>query len=169
MLQVLFVSPPYSPPSHSKNPTPKLTPTARWKLSTRERKKSLEDSLKNSDYSEHHLIPVYGFRRGNEDAVESEGDGGEGSNGGGGGASGAEERRMELRRLEGRALAAERMSLERRSRAEGGPGGAAFARAMCRRATARAEWIQKVGQERSQHWTEFSCACINRKENQQCS
>ena len=56
---------------------------------------------------------------------------------------------MELRRLEARALAAERMSLERRSRAEGGPGGAAFARAMCRRATARAEWIQKVGQERS--------------------
>lgn len=52
---------------------------------------------------------------------------------------------MELRRLEARALAAERASLERRARAEGGAGGAAFARAMCRRATARAEWIQKVG------------------------
>lgn len=51
---------------------------------------------------------------------------------------------MELRRLEARALAAERMSLERRARAEGGAEGAAFARAMCRRATARAEWIQKV-------------------------
>lgn len=55
-----------------------------------------------------------------------------------------EERRMELRRLEARALAAERTSMERRARAEGGAGGAAFARAMCRRARARAEWIQKV-------------------------
>lgn len=122
-------------------------PTARWKLSTRERKQSLEDSLKNSDYSEHHLIPVYGFRRGNEDTNESQFSRGEGSNAGGRSTSGAEERRMELRRLEARALAAERMSLERRSRAEGGAGGAAFARAMCRRATARAEWIQKVDQK----------------------
>ncbi len=114
-----------------------------WKLSTRERKKSLEDSLKNSEYSEHHLIPVYGFRPNNGDATEREVGRGEGT--GCGGVVGAEDRRMELRRLEARALAAERASLERRARAEGGAGGAAFARAMCRRATARAEWIQKVG------------------------
>lgn len=57
---------------------------------------------------------------------------------------GGEERRMELRRLEARALAAERTSMERRARAEGGAGGAAFARAMSRRALAKAEWIQKV-------------------------
>lgn len=117
----------------------------RWKLSTRARKKSLEDSLKHSDYSEHHLIPVYGFRRDNEDAGESADGGGQINTGDGGGARGAEERRMELRRLEARALAAERVCLERRARAEGGAGGAAFARAMCRRATERAELIQKVG------------------------
>lgn len=100
---------------------------SRWKLSSRERKKRLEDSLKSSDYSEHHLIPFYGFRCADDS-----------------GNVGVEERRVELRRLEARALAAERAALERRARAEGGAGGAAFARAMSRRALARAEWIQKV-------------------------
>lgn len=131
----------------SRRPTSTTTTTAtiRWKLSTRERKKSLEDSLKTSDYSEHHLIPVYGFRRyDNTGEREIEGGGWEGSGGGLGGTMGAEERQTELRRLEARALVAERASLERRTRAEGGAEGAAFARAMCRRATARAEWIQKV-------------------------
>lgn len=99
----------------------------RWKLSTRGRKKSLEDSLKSADYSDHALIPVYGFQC--VDDPE---------------AAGLEERRKELCRLEARALAAERTALERRSRAEGGAGGAAFARAMSRRALARADWIQKV-------------------------
>ncbi|CAM9126713.1 unnamed protein product, partial [Hapterophycus canaliculatus] len=111
-----------------------------WKLSTRERKKSLEDSLKASDYSDHHLIPVYGFRRnGNENERDA---GGRGRHGG---LIGGEERRMELRRVEARALAAERTSMERRARAEGGADGAAFARAMSRRALAKAEWIQKMG------------------------
>lgn len=99
----------------------------RWKISTRGRKKSLEDSLKSADYSDHALIPVYGFQC--VDDPE---------------AAGLEERRKELCRLEARALAAERTALERRSRAEGGAGGAAFARAMSRRALARADWIQKV-------------------------
>lgn len=116
-------------------------PPFRWKLSTRERKKSLEDSLKTSDYSEHHLIPVYGFRRNDNNEDESDVVG----RGRYGGTTGGEERRMELRRLEARALAAERTSMERRARAEGGAGGAAFARAMSRRALAKAEWIQKVG------------------------
>lgn len=119
-----------------------FTHRIRWKLSTRERKKSLVDSLKHSDYSEHHLIPVYGFRPSNSEAIEREP--GRGEESGGGGVAGTEERRMDLRRLEARALAAERASLERRARAEGGAGGAAFARAMCRRATARAQWIQKA-------------------------
>lgn len=115
----------------------------RWKLSTRERKKSLEDSLKASDYSEHHLIPVYGFR--SNDGKKNEDDPGGTEEGGRRDRTmGVEERRTELRRVEARALAAERASMERRSRAEGGAGGAAFARAMSRRALARAEWIQKV-------------------------
>lgn len=99
----------------------------RWKLSTRDRKKSLEDSLEAADYSEHHLIPVYGFRS----AHDVDG-------------AGVEERRVGLRRLEERALVAERAALERQARAEGGVGGAAFARAMSRRALAKSARIQKV-------------------------
>lgn len=106
-----------------------LLASDRWKLSTRGRKKSLEQSLWASDYSDHHLIPIYGFRF---------------TNGPGASDRGMEERRREQRRLEARALAAERAALERRARAEGGAGGAAFARAMSRRALARAELIQKV-------------------------
>ncbi|CAB1107847.1 unnamed protein product [Ectocarpus sp. CCAP 1310/34] len=113
-----------------------------WKLSTRERKKSLEDSLKASDYSEHHLIPVYGFRS-SDDKEKEDDPGGTEEGGCRDRTMGVEERRVELRRVEARALAAERASMERRSRAEGGAGGAAFARAMSRRALARAEWIQK--------------------------
>ncbi|CAM9575653.1 unnamed protein product [Ectocarpus fasciculatus] len=116
-----------------------------WKLSTRERKKSLEDSLKASDYSEHHLIPVYGFRCNDDDEGHEDDPGGPEEGGRRVRTMGVEERRIELRRVEARALAAERASMERRSRAEGGAGGAAFARAMSRRALARAEWIQKVG------------------------
>ncbi|CAN0229206.1 unnamed protein product, partial [Ectocarpus sp. 6 AP-2014] len=115
-----------------------------WKLSTRERKKSLEDSLKASDYSEHHLIPVYGFRS-NDDREQEDDPGGTEEGDRRDRTMGVEERRKELRRVEARALAAERASMERRSRAEGGAGGAAFARAMSRRALARAEWIQKMG------------------------
>ncbi|CAM9334082.1 unnamed protein product [Ectocarpus sp. 13 AM-2016] len=115
-----------------------------WKLSTRERKKSLEDSLKASDYSEHHLIPVYGFRS-NGDKKTDDDPGGTEEGGRHDQTMSVEERRIELRRVEARALAAERASMERRSRAEGGAGGAAFARAMSRRALARAEWIQKMG------------------------
>lgn len=111
----------------SLSPSSRLLTSARWKLSTRGRKKSLEDALKTSDYSDHHLIPVYGFRC-TDDC----------------GGTDIEQRRLELHRLEARALAAERTALERRARAEGGAGGAAFARAMSRRALARAEWIQKV-------------------------
>lgn len=87
----------------------------------------MEESLKTSGYSEHHLIPVYGFRCTDDlEAAESN------------------DRRVELRRVEARALLAERAALERRARAEGGTGGAAFARAMSRRALAKADWIQKV-------------------------
>ncbi|CAM9224439.1 unnamed protein product [Laminaria digitata] len=110
-----------------------------WKLSTRGRKKSLEDSLKASDYSDHHLIPIYGFRCNNNDDDYNYGGGTTGTT------IADEERRVELRRLEARALAAERTALERRSKAEGGAGGAAFARAMSRRALARAELVQKMG------------------------
>ncbi|CAM9419914.1 unnamed protein product [Ectocarpus fasciculatus] len=58
---------------------------------------------------------------------------------------GVEERPKELRRVEARTPAAERASMECRSTAEGWAGGAAFARAMSRRALARAEWIHKMG------------------------
>lgn len=85
------------------------------------------DALRSSDYSDHHLIPVYGFRYENE---PSGGDTGE--------------RRLEQRRIEARELAAESVALERRARAEGGAKDAAFARAMSRRALARAQWIRKV-------------------------
>lgn len=98
----------------------------RWKISTRGRKNSLEAALQSADYSQHHPVPVYGFRYADDWG------------------HGTKEHRQEQRRLEARALAAERAALERRSRAEGGAEGAAFARAMSRRALARADRIQKV-------------------------
>lgn len=89
----------------------------------------MEAAFQSSEYSDHRLIPVYGFRYERE------------NNGGG---SVSEEKRAEQRRLEARALAAESVAVERRVRAEDVAQGAAFARAMSRRALARADWIRKV-------------------------
>lgn len=86
----------------------------------------VEEALRLSNYSNHHPIPIYGFRLANTSREHD-----------------SEDRQRVRRRVEMRALVAERAVLERRAQAGGGHG-AAFARAISRRATARAKWVQKV-------------------------
>ncbi|CAM9623779.1 unnamed protein product, partial [Choristocarpus tenellus] len=100
-----------------------------WKLTTRGRKNKLEKALETTHYSNHHPIPIYGFRFSDDEPERK---------------AGTAARREDQHRLHMRAMAAERAVLERRTQATKVKG-AAFARDMASRAHARAVWIRKMG------------------------